>query len=142
MRRCLLSFAATLALWAAPPSDLATLQKQVADAERAFAQTMADRDFGAFTAFLAEEAVFFSGPRPLRGKAAVAAWWKRYFEGKPAPFSWAPERVEVLDSGTLALTTGPVRDPEGRVTGSFTSIWRQEKSGVWRIVFDKGNACP
>jgi len=45
----------------------------------------------------------------------------------------------VLESGNLALSTGPVRDPSGKVTGSFTSIWRQEKPGVWRIVFDKGN---
>lgn len=129
------------ALGAAPP-DLETLRRQVRDTEIAFAKTMATRDFAAFQTFLAEEAVFFSGPTPLRGKAAVAAWWKRYFEPPAAPFSWAPNQVEVLDSGTLALSTGPVRDATGQVTGSFTSIWRQEKPGVWRIVFDKGNACP
>ena len=38
-----------------------------------------------------KEAVFFSGPRPLRGAEAVAAWWKRYYEGPAAPFSWEPE---------------------------------------------------
>ena len=37
----------------------------------AFARTMAMRDHVAFTGFLAEEAVFFSG-RVLRGKQAVA----------------------------------------------------------------------
>ena len=122
--------------------DIKKLQQQVFQTERAFAKTMADRDHAAFATFLAEETVFFSGPVPLRGKAAVAAWWKRFYEQPEAPFSWEPERVEVLDSGTLALTTGPVRDPSGKLTGSFTSIWRQEKPGVWRIVFDKGNACP
>ena len=122
--------------------DVKVLQQQVFQTERAFAKTMADRDHAAFAAFLAEETVFFSGPVPLRGKADVAAWWKRFYEQPEAPFSWEPERVEVLDSGTLALTTGPVRDPSGKLTGSFTSIWRQEKPGVWRIVFDKGNACP
>ena len=46
------------------------------------------------------------------------------------------------DSGTLALSTGPVRDPAGSVVATFTSIWRRE-AGRWRIVFDKGNeACP
>jgi ketosteroid isomerase-like protein len=118
------------------------LRQEVFQTERAFAKTMADRDHAAFVSFLAEETVFFSGETPLRGAAAVGARWKRYYEG-PAPFSWEPEQVEVLDSGTLALSTGPVRDPEGKPLGTFTSIWRREGPGKWRIVFDKGNpACP
>ena len=57
-----------------------------------------------------------------------------------APFSWKPERVEVLDSGKLALSTGPVYDPDGKRIGSITSIWRREAPGTWRIVFDKGDS--
>jgi ketosteroid isomerase-like protein len=110
----------------------------VLERERAFARTMAARDHGAFRAFLAEEAVFFSGDRPLHGREAVATWWKRYYEGSEAPFSWEPQQVEVLASGGLALSTGPVRDPKGKLIGTFTSIWRLE-GGSWRIIFDKGN---
>ena len=40
--------------------------------------------------------------------------------------------------GTLALSTGPVRNPAGQPIARFNSIWRQEAPGVWRIVFDKG----
>ena len=61
------------------------------------------------------------------------------FRGESIPFSWEPEQVEVLDSGTLALSTGPVYDPNGKLIATFTSIWRQEMPGKWRIVFDKGN---
>ena len=118
------------------------LRQEVFETERAFAKTMADRDHAAFAGFLAKEAVFFTGEKPLRGAEAVAAWWKRYYEGPDAPFSWEPEKVEVLDSGTLALSTGPVRDPAGNVVATFTSIWRRE-AGRWRIVFDKGGpVCP
>lgn len=124
------------------PPDAKALQLNVIQTERAFAKSMADRDFAAFASFVSEEAVFFSGATPLQGKPAVVAYWKRFFGAPEAPFAWEPERVEVLVSGSLALSTGPVRDPAGKVTGSFTSIWRQEKPGVWRIVFDKGNACP
>jgi ketosteroid isomerase-like protein len=121
--------------------DLAALQRQVADTERAFAQSMAARDHAAFQRFLSDEAVFFSGPTPLRGKAAVAAHWKRFYETPAAPFSWRPDDVQVLDSGTLALSTGPVSDAAGRCIARFTSIWRLEAPGVWRIVFDKGGPC-
>jgi hypothetical protein len=32
-----------------------------------------------------------------------------------------------------------VRDSKGKLIGRFTSIWRLEAPGVWRIIFDKGN---
>ncbi len=120
-----------------PPVPLSPVD-QVFAAERAFAQTMARRDLTAFTSFVSEEAVFFSTQTPLHGKQAVAAWWSRFFSGEAAPFSWEPEQVEVLKSGTLALSTGPVKAPDGRVIAQFTSIWRQEAPGIWRVIFDKG----
>jgi ketosteroid isomerase-like protein len=126
----------------APAPDLAALRAEVVATERAFARTMADRDFAAFSAFIAEDAVFFSGTKTLRGKAEVVAAWKRLYEKKDPPFSWAPEHVEVQDSGLLALSTGPVRDPGGKLAGTFTSVWRQVTPGTWRIIFDKGDdAC-
>ncbi len=115
------------------------LQQQVANTERAFAKSMADRDHAAFALFLSDEAIFFSGPKVLRGKQQVAAAWKRFYEGPTAPFSWQPEQVEVLPSGQLALSSGPVRDAQGKLIATFSSIWRLEAPGVWRIVFDKGN---
>lgn len=116
---------------------------RVADTERSFAASMAKRDITAFERHLSNEAIFFGGPdgtQVARGKRAVVAAWSRLFEGPAAPFSWAPDQVEVLDSGTLALSTGPVKNPKGDVTGRFTSIWRLDADGQWRIIFDRG--CP
>jgi len=124
------------------PSPRATnekLQEQLRQTETAFAKTMADRDHAAFTSFLADETVFM-GRTALRGRTAVAAAWKRYYDGARAPFSWKPERVEVLDSGTLGMTSGPVYDEKGQRIGTFNSVWRRDKDGRWRIVFDIG--CP
>ena len=118
--------------------DLEMMKRQVADTERAFARSMAERNHAAFTALLSEQAVFFGGRRVLKGKAEVAAGWKGFFEDKEAPFSWAPDAVEVLADGTLALSTGPVLDPAGKPFARYNSIWRLEAPGVWRIVFDKG----
>lgn len=132
-----------LACAAAPVAtrpDLDALRREAEGAERAFARTMADRDHAAFVSFLAEEAIFLSERSTLRGKAQVAAAWKRFFEGPEAPFSWEPDRVEVADSGTLALTSGPVLDARGTRIGTFNSVWRREADGRWRVLFDKG--CP
>jgi len=121
--------------------ERAELERSVRDTERAFAATMAARDHAAFTRFLSAETVFFAGTRALRGRDAVANAWKPFYDGPVAPFSWSPETVEVLDSGQLALSSGPVHDPAGKRIATFTSIWRQEAPGVWRIVFDKGCGC-
>jgi len=118
----------------------AELKEQVRQAEAAFAKTMADRDPAAFASFLAKETIFVANGRVTRGAAQVAGAWKRFFEGPQAPFSWAPESVEVLDSGTLAMSSGPVRDPSGKRVGTFNSVWRLEGKGQWKIVLDNG--CP
>ncbi len=114
------------------------MREQVFAAERAFAKSMADRDLEAFSAHLADDAIFF-GREVLRGKAQVIAGWRAFFQGKEPPFSWDPDQVEVLATGSLALSTGPVKDATGQVIGRFNSVWRLEPSGVWRVVFDKGS---
>lgn len=116
---------------------VAELAAQVRNAENAFAKTVADRDLEAFASFIAEDAFFF-GKEGLRGKKAVVAAWKEFYEGKRAPFSWRAETVEVLDSGTLAFSSGPVFDPQGQRTATFNSVWRREPNGQWKVVFDKG----
>jgi ketosteroid isomerase-like protein len=115
------------------------LRAEVFAVERAFARSMAERDFAAFGRHVAEDTRFFGGGTVLRGKAAVLAAWKAYFDGPSAPFSWEPDQVEVLDAGQLALSTGLVRSPKGEVTARFTSIWQRQADGRWLVIFDKGS---
>lgn len=124
----------------AQPAGVAPRQQEVRLREQAFAKTMADRNLAAFTSFLSDEAVFIGGAGATRGPQEITAAWKRFFDGPQPPFSWQPETVEVLASGTLALSSGPVLDPKGTRIGTFNSTWRREADGIWRIVFDKG--CP
>ena len=144
MTRGLLLVGMSAALGAGPglgaPPPAPDAQAQVRAREQAFAKTMADRDHAAFVSFLADETVFFGPTGPLRGKRAVADAWKAFYDGPAAPFSWEPDTAEVLDSGALAMTAGPVFDPTGKRVGTFNSTWRREADGQWRVVFDKG--CP
>jgi ketosteroid isomerase-like protein len=138
----LLAIAGLMTASQASAESPAELAKQVREAETAFAATMAKRDLQAFATFIADEAVFF-GSTALRGRDEVVAAWKGFYVEKDAPFSWRPEIVEVLDSGELALSSGPVFDPSGKQVAVFNSIWRREADGRWRVVFDKGSGyCP
>lgn len=112
---------------------------QVIATERAFAKSMADRDHAKFASFVATDTVFFSGPKPLHGKQAVVDFWAKFYSAPKAPFSWEPKEVEVLDSGDIAISSGPVFDSNGKQFATFTSIWRREAPNIWRIIFDKGN---
>ena len=112
----LLSFAAPVAF----AEDLAALTEQVRATEIAFAKTLADQ--------------------PLRGPDQVMTHWQKFFDAPQPPFSWKPEIVEVQQGGKLALSTGPVLDPAGKRIGTYTSIWRRESTGAWKIIFDRG--CP
>jgi ketosteroid isomerase-like protein len=139
IRTGLVAFAVALACTAPAETNL-ELKEQVRKAETAFAKSMADRDHAAFATHVAEDAVFFGSRGVQRGKAAVVTGWKPLFDGPQAPFSWSPAEVEVLDSGTLAMSSGPVLDPSGQRVGTFNSVWRRDKDGSWKIVLDKG--CP
>ena len=136
--RSRIALLATIVLVLGPAAG-SEIESTVDAVERAFAKTMADRDHEAFMTFLSEEAVFLSGTTARRGKGAVADHWKAYFDGPEPPFSWEPETVSVLESGKLAISTGPVWNAEGKRMATYTSIWRQEEPGVWRIIFDSGN---
>lgn len=136
-----LSLCLTLATATLAETEGASAETEVRDAESAFAQAFANRDFERFASFVAADAVFSSASGSLVGKEAVLAEWKAYFETEVPPFSWRPERVLVVPGGTLAATTGPVLLADGRHVGAFASTWRKDDDG-WRVVLDVSPPCP
>ncbi|MGA2551385.1 MAG: nuclear transport factor 2 family protein [Burkholderiaceae bacterium] len=120
------------------PASRAREEAQVRATEAAFAKTMADRDSQAFAKYISAEAIFLSGKDATRDKEQIVKQWQGYFKSAQAPFSWQPETVQVLDSGGLAISSGPVFGPDGKRIATFSSIWREEAPGIWRIIFDNG----
>lgn len=119
-------------------------QHQVQCAELAFSRSVQERDMGAFVSFLDADARF-TGGQTLRGKQEVSEAWSVFFQEQGPTIRWAPDNIEVLDSGDLALSQGPfemrVRDENGQEsvqTGRFFSVWRLADDGRWNVVFDGG----
>jgi ketosteroid isomerase-like protein len=140
MRFTLLAAVAAVGLTSSAPAQTppAALKRQVFAAESSFAASMARRDFEAFASYVSQEAIFFGDTTVMRGKQAVLNGWRPFFAKPEAPFSWKPDVIEVLPSGNLAISNGPVFDPKGQRVGSFSSIWRREPDGGWQVIFDKG----
>lgn len=117
--------------------SLNDLVNQVRESETEFAKTMLERDFNKFLEFISDEAIFLSCQKALYGKSEIAKYWEKYYVEKEPPFTWEPDIVEVLPSGKLALSNGLVF-VNGKLVSKFSSTWRLEEDGKWRVVFDHG----
>jgi ketosteroid isomerase-like protein len=133
---------------APPPSDpLEIAREEVRAAEIAFAGSLVANDRAKFAAMIADDAVFLDGGGASRGRAEIVAGWEPFFASDAPEFLWHPEIVEISGGGTLGLTRGPwtmkgiAKDgtPIDR-KGIFTSIWKKQADGSWRVTFDAG--CP
>ena len=63
--------------------------------------------------------------------------------------TWTPVKAEMAASGDLGYTYGTyvftAKNKEGKLVpsyGKYTSIWRKQKDGQWKVVVDMGNSSP
>ena len=132
-----------LAIVASPA--FADLIDEVRCREIAFSQAAENKDANAFASFIDADARFV-GNSVIKGPQAIAEAWASFFAEDGPAIKWRPQFVEVLEDGELALTRGPyrmiARDAEDKQVegwGTFNSVWRRQKDGSWKVVFDAGN---
>jgi ketosteroid isomerase-like protein len=127
---------------APPPAryDRSKAAEEVRAAEIAFAKAFADRDATRFVAMLDADATFIGPRRTLHGRDEVHEGWRQMLEAPQPPFSWAPERIEISGDGMIGLSSGPVKAPDGTQVATFSSIWRRQTDGTWKVIFD-GPGC-
>lgn len=132
--RAILIGAVLLTLVAArPPARYQPDPSSVFAAEIAFNRlAQAKGQWTAFRATAAEDAVMFVPQRVL------ARQWLKGRADPPRPVSWTPSAITVSCNGTLAVSTGNWRQPDGTV-GYFTTIWRRDKNGAWQWILDHGD---
>lgn len=113
--------------------------------EIAFAESVADSDVDAFRDLLHADARFV-GSRVARGRDDIVSAWAAFFGQDRPLLTWRPDIVEVLETGTLALSRGPYRlqvtDADGNVSeewGTYNSVWQKQADGAWQIIFDAGS---
>jgi len=113
-----------------------TIRKHVKQREIGFATAFANRDKAKFASFIAPDATFFAGARPIAGRDQVVKEWNGFLSSEKPPFSWTPLVVVVKPSNDVAISLGPIFDENGKETGRYSSIWQKQASGEWLIVFD------
>jgi len=122
----------------------ATLMQLEAD----FAKATAEHGVEGFVSYFADNAVDLPDRGPIvSGKEnirkSLGTW------GPDVSLTWTPVHAEMAASGDLGYTYGTyvfkAKGQDGKpVTGNgkYTTIWKKQSDGSWKVVLDMGNSSP
>jgi ketosteroid isomerase-like protein len=136
-----------LALAQEAPHSAAVDALKQADVE--FCEASAAHGLAGWLAHFDEDAVIFPATGPVvRGLPAIKAYYaKTGFT--PAGLRWTPVGAAVAASGELGYTygtwewTGKGADGKPIVQrGKYTTVWRKQADGAWKVALDIGNVEP
>jgi ketosteroid isomerase-like protein len=130
---------------ATPEVDANTLRQLEADFMKATAQRGAE----GYMSYYAEDAVELpNGEDMIQGKENIAKTMG-FLDDKNNHLTWTPVHADMAASGDLGYTYGTYefrsKDKDGKPTvdyGKYTSIWKKQKDGSWKVVMDMGNSSP
>jgi ketosteroid isomerase-like protein len=124
--------------------DVRAAEAAMMTADREFNQAVADHDLVRFLSLVAEDASFEAAD--ARGRDAVGKAWAPFFQEGGPQIAWQPTKAEVLVGGDVGFTQGAwtrrSRDAGGALVvtqGTYLTVWRKQKDGAWRAVFDTGS---
>ena len=129
--------------WASPKATAETL-KQL---EGEFMKTAAEKGSQGYMSYYAEDSVELpNGAAIIPGKANIAKTMG-FLDDKNNHLSWTPVGADIAASGDLGYTYGTYefrsKDKDANPIvehGKYTSIWKLQKNGSWKVVLDMGNS--
>ena len=130
----------------ASPKATPEMLKQL---EGEFMKAAADKGSQGYMSYYADDSVEVpNGGALIEGKANIAKGMG-FLDDKNNRLLWTPLGADISVSGDLGYTYGTfefhAKDKDGKPVvqyGKYTSIWKQQKDGSWKVVLDMGNASP
>ena len=125
--------------------QLEAWKQEIRETELAFSDLSEKEGIArAFLTYAAEDAVLMRNNKLIKGYDVIQ---QRFEANSPDPstltLTWAPDFVDVSESGDLGYTYGTyslVRtDSLGNKTtntGVFHTVWRRQSDGSWKFVWD------
>ena len=117
--------------------------------EAEFMKATAERGSQGYLSYYADDAVEVPNGAPLiQGKTNIAKTMG-FLDQKDNHLTWTPVGADISASGDLGYTYGNYefrsKDKDGKPVvdhGKYTSIWKKQKDGSWKVVLDMGNGSP
>jgi uncharacterized protein (TIGR02246 family) len=102
-----------------------------------------------YLSFYADDAVELPAGAPLlQGKENIRKTMD-FLNDKNNRLTWTAMHVDVASSGDLAYSYGVYefrsKGKDGKPTvenGKYTTVWKKQSDGRWKVVLDMGNASP
>ena len=114
--------------------------------EANFAADVAHNGHAAFLTYFAEDGVELVDGGGINSKDDMR---KQPPWPEGTTLTWTPVKAEMAASGDLGYTYGnfvyTAKNKEGKLVanyGKYTSIWKKQKDGQWKVVVDMGNSSP
>ncbi len=131
---------------AASPKPTAETLRQL---EAKFMQAAEEKGSQGYMSYYADDAVELPNSySAIQGKVEIAKTMG-FLDDKNNRLTWTPVGADISSSGDLGYTWGTYefhsRDKNGSPTtdhGKYTSIWKLQKDGSWKVVLDIGNSNP
>jgi len=117
--------------------------------EAEFMRAAADKGSQGYMSYYAEDSVELPNGGPvIQGKVGIAKGMG-FLDDKNNRLVWTPVGADIAASGDLGYTYGTFefhsKNKEGKPAveyGKYTSIWKLQKDGSWKVVLDMGNVRP
>ena len=127
----------------------ATTAETLRTLEAEFMKAALARGSQGYMSYYADDAVELpNGAAAIRGKENIAKTMG-FLDSKDNQLTWTPVYADISASGDLGYTYGTFefrsKDKDGKPTvghGKYTSVWRKQKDGSWKVVLDMGNDSP
>ncbi len=132
-----------------PAAQGAKPEAAIVTADENFNKAVAEKNRATFLSFIADNAVFVGEESEMRGRDAIMKGWDAFFQKDGPTLEWQPTGAEVLVGGDVGHTVGRwvrrARGADGRTvqtTGQYLTVWRKQRDGVWKVVYDIGSTAP
>jgi len=117
--------------------------------ESDFMKAAAEHGSHGYLSYYADDAVEVPNGAPIiQGKINIAKTMG-FLDQKDNHLTWTPVGADISASGDLGYTYGTFefhsKDKDGKDLvdhGKYTSIWKKQKDGSWKVVLDMGNGSP
>lgn len=128
------------------PKSIADTLKQL---EGEFMKAAAEHGSAGYMSYYTDNSVELPNGYPaIVGKVEIAKTMD-FLDDKKNQLVWTPVGADISASGDLGYTYGTFefrsQDKNGKPVvehGKYTSIWKLQKDGSWKVVLDMGNSNP
>lgn len=125
----------------AKTSQQDSVEKQLRDADLAFAKATAERRLEGWMEYFAVDAAILHDGKTITGTQSLRAYYEPLFADRDFTLSWTPTKAEASKDGTMGYTYGDYEAKSGGKTsrGMYLTIWRKE-AGKWKVIMDTGSS--